>query len=76
MLAQGYDVYLAADAMQSRVMLDHQLALDRISSAGGVITTTESVLFEWCEVAQGPRFERIRPLVREQPPTDSGTGNA
>lgn len=68
MLAEGHDVFLAADAMQSRTPLDHRIALDRVSAAGGVITTTESILFEWCRIAEGPRFKLIQSLVLEPPP--------
>ena len=71
MLAQGYDVFLAADAMHSRSPRDHRIALDRISAAGGVITTTESVLFEWCRIAEGPAFKCIQSLVLEPPPSGS-----
>jgi len=69
MLAQGYDVFLAADAMHSRSQLDHRIALDRLSAAGGVITTTESILFEWCRIAEGPAFKLIQSLVLEAPPS-------
>ncbi len=68
MLARGYDVYLAADAMSSRSRLDHRVALNRVAAAGGVITTTEAILFEWCRVAEGPAFKTIRPLVRQPSP--------
>ena len=71
MLAQGYHVFLAADAMSARSESDHQVALDRIAAAGGVITTTEAILFEWCQVATGAAFELIKPLVRQTPPTAS-----
>ena len=68
MLAHGYHVYLAADAVNARGPLDHQVALDRIAAAGGIITTTEAVLFEWCQIATGSAFDCIRPLVRQNPP--------
>ena len=70
MLARGYDVYLAADAMSARARVDHRIALDRVAAAGGVITTTESILFEWCQIAQGPAFEQLKPLVRQSPPDE------
>ena len=70
MLARGYDVYLAADAMSARGRVDHRIALDRVAAAGGVITTTESILFEWCQIAQGPAFEQLKPLVRQSPPDE------
>ena len=76
MLARGYDVFLVADAMHSRYTLDHQLALDRVAAAGGVITTTESILFEWCQVAKGQAFKQIRPLILEQTPDGNDADKA
>ena len=68
MLSRGYDVYLAADAMSARSRFDHRIALNRMAAAGGVITTTEAILFEWCQIATGSAFEHIRPLVQQKPP--------
>lgn len=64
LIALGYDVHVAADAVGSRTQFNCQAALARIASAGGVVTTTESVLFEWCEVAGTPEFKQISQLVR------------
>jgi hypothetical protein len=36
--------------------------------SGATLTTTEAVLFEWCESAGAPEFKRISALVRETPP--------
>ena len=68
LLAEGFRVYVAADAVASRFPLDSQIALRRMESAGATLTTTEAALFEWCEVAGTPEFKRISALVRESPP--------
>lgn len=68
LLADGFRVYLAVDALGSRFELDYQTALNRMDSAGATITTTESVLFEWCDVAGTDEFKQISALVRESPP--------
>ena len=65
LLAIGYRVYVPADAVASRKKLDWKIALDRMSCHGAVITTTESVLFECCEVAGTPEFKIISRLIRE-----------
>jgi nicotinamidase-related amidase len=68
LLADGFRVYLAADAVGSRGAVDYQIALRRMETAGAVVTTTESALFEWCEVAGTPEFKAISSLVKEPPP--------
>ena len=65
LLSQGFRVYVPADAVASRGELDWKIALDRMSLAGGTITTTESVLFEWCETSAAPEFKQISQLIRE-----------
>ncbi len=64
LLSQGFRVFVAADAVGSRKPLDREFALQRMASSGAVITTTESVLFEWCERAGTPEFKEISRLVR------------
>jgi nicotinamidase-related amidase len=68
LLSAGYRVYIAVDAVGSRANLDRKIALRRMESAGATLTTTESVLFEWCAVAGTPEFKQISALVRQQPP--------
>jgi nicotinamidase-related amidase len=64
LLAAGFLVYIPADAVGSRSKLDWRIALDRLSNAGVVITTTESVLFEWCETSGTDEFREISKLVK------------
>lgn len=68
LLGDGWDVYLAVDAVGSRAELDHDVALRRMETGGAVLSTTEAVLFEWCETADHPQFKAVSRLVREQPP--------
>ena len=64
LLSQGFDVHVPADAVSSRSEFNRQIALDRLATSGAVITTTESVLFEWCEVSGTPEFKQISQLIR------------
>ena len=66
LLACGYRVYVAADAVTSRNRLDWEIGLQRLSDSGVVITTTESVLFEWCEKAGSDQFKALSKIVTEQ----------
>ena len=68
LLAEGFRVYVAADAVGARYAVDYEFALRRMESAGAALTTTEAALFEWCEVAGTPEFKQISALVRETPP--------
>ena len=65
LLADGWRVYVAVDAVGSRHDLDHQTALRRMESSGAVLTTTEAALFEWCQAAGTPEFKQISRIVRE-----------
>jgi len=74
-LAQGWRVYVAADAVGSRYQIDHEMALRRMELAGAVLTTTEAALFEWCVQAGTEQFKRISQLARESPPKSDSNSN-
>jgi len=63
LLAEGYAVFLAVDAISSRHAIDRDVALRRLVAAGAVPTTSEAVLFEWCRSASHPQFQAVRKLV-------------
>lgn len=64
LLAAGYQVLVVADAVGSRSIQDRDVALARMATAGVGATTTESVLFEWCETAATAEFKSISQLVK------------
>jgi len=61
--ARGFRVFVPADAVASRHKLDWKTALGRLADSGISVLTTESVLFEWCEVAGTDEFRQISRLV-------------
>jgi nicotinamidase-related amidase len=65
LMAQGFQVYLAADAVGSRHEQDLELGLRRLEQSGVVLTTSEAALFEWAEKAGTPEFKEISKLVME-----------
>ena len=69
LLAAGWSVFVAADAVGSRFEIDHVTALDRMNSAGATLTTTEAALFEWCREAGTREFKQISKLAREAIPS-------
>lgn len=68
LLSGGWRVYVAVDAVGSRMEIDRSTALGRMDSSGATLTTTEAALFEWCQVAGTPEFKQISRLVREEGP--------
>lgn len=63
LLADGFRVYLAVDAMGARHEIDHETAIKRLESQGAALTTTEMSLFEWCRTASSPQFKAIQQLI-------------
>jgi nicotinamidase-related amidase len=68
LLAQGFNVFLAIDAMGSRFELDYLTAIERMKGCGATATTSEAAMFEWCESAANPQFKQISQLVRQAAP--------
>ncbi|MGC1276519.1 MAG: hydrolase [Planctomycetaceae bacterium] len=66
LLSQGYRVFVAADATGSRRPFDRDIARNRLRDSGVIVTTVESVLFEWCEVAGTERFRQLRDFVTDR----------
>jgi nicotinamidase-related amidase len=65
LISLGYRVFVAVDAVGSRNETDATIARERMSLAGAVMTTVESVLFEWCEVAGGDQFKQLSRMIKE-----------
>jgi len=62
--AAGREVWVAEDACCARNPANLRNAMDRMRSAGVVITNTESVVFEWLRDARHDHFKAISALVR------------
>jgi nicotinamidase-related amidase len=69
LLAEGFSIYVAADAIGSRYKTDYETALKRIESSGATLTTVEAAMFEWCQDSKAPQFKQISQLARETAPT-------
>ena len=63
LIAHGFRVFVPADAIASRNKTDWKFAVRRMSDSGAIVTTTESVMFEWCETAAAAEFKPISRLV-------------
>ncbi|MGE4279479.1 MAG: hydrolase [Magnetospirillum sp.] len=62
--AQGFDVFVVADACSSRKQSNHDLAMNRLTQAGVSVVSTEMVVFEWLHVAGTPSFKDLIKLVK------------
>ncbi|MCA1753392.1 MAG: hydrolase [Spirochaeta sp.] len=64
LIERNYTPVLVADAVSSRTPFDRDVAIERVRSAGGVVTTVESLLFEFCRVSGTETFKQISRLVK------------
>ncbi len=62
-LQKGFEVILISDAMGSRNRIDHEIALQRMTHGGAILTTTESMIFELCKTADRKEFKEIRNII-------------
>lgn len=67
LLHAGYQVQVPHDAINSRRVRDREWALHRLTAAGAVVTSTESVLFELLGRAGTDTFRAVSRLVRDIP---------
>lgn len=64
LIANGFQVNVAADAVSSRRKFDYEIALQRMRANGAEITTTESILFELLKVCGTDEFKAVSKLVK------------
>ncbi len=60
----GYEVFIVKDACASRSKYEFKLAIERLESAGAVITCVEMVLFELLGSARHPKFKELQALIK------------
>jgi nicotinamidase-related amidase len=64
LLDKGFRVFVVVDALSSRTTENHFIAIERMRDAGGVVVSTEMVLFELVEKAGTAEFKQILALVK------------
>jgi nicotinamidase-related amidase len=64
LLDKGFRVFVVVDAMSSRTTDNHFIAVERMRDAGGIVASTEMVLFELLETAGTEEFNQILTLVK------------
>jgi nicotinamidase-related amidase len=65
LLAEGYHVFVCADAVGSRREFDYDVALLRMQADGAVITTTEAAIFELLDQAGTDEFKQVLDLIKQ-----------
>lgn len=66
LLDDGYDVSVVADAVCSRYKSDWGIALRMIEQAGGVVTSTETIIFQLLRQAGTAEFKFMSPLLKQR----------
>jgi nicotinamidase-related amidase len=64
LLAAGYEVTIAADAVSSRAPQNRAIALQRMNAEGAKISSTEMILFELLRTSGSEEFRAISRLVK------------
>ena len=64
LLARGFQVNVAPDAVSSRTVEKHKLGMERMRDAGVLPVAAEAAVYEWLERAGTPEFKAILPLVK------------
>jgi nicotinamidase-related amidase len=64
LLDAGYEVFLCADAVTSRLEEHRRIAIEQMREMGAVVTSTESCIFDLLHVAGTPEFKRVSALVK------------
>ena len=65
LLAGGYQVHVAADAVSSRHKETHRLGLEKMRQSGVIITSAEAAVYEMLYSADAPPFKEILSLIKE-----------
>jgi len=58
-LREGYLVHVASDAVSSRTEWNWKIGLDRMKSAGAVISSTEMIIYELLRSSGAPAFKEM-----------------
>lgn len=64
LVARGYQVHVAADAIASRTKANFQIALGLLERAGAVVTSTETCVFDLLGTAADVEFKPLSKLIK------------
>lgn len=64
LILEGYEVFLASDAVCSRSKKNYKNGLRLIENMGAVVTNTETIVFDLLKVAGTPEFKVLSKLIK------------
>jgi nicotinamidase-related amidase len=64
LLAVGFEVHVATDAVSSRTEHNRDLGLHKMEASGANLTSVETALFELLRAAGTPEFKDVQRLIR------------
>jgi nicotinamidase-related amidase len=64
MVAEGFQVFVVVDAVNSRTPEAREIGLARLEEAGVICGHSESVVYEWMESAAHPKFRDVLEVVK------------
>jgi nicotinamidase-related amidase len=64
LLERGVEVHVARDAVSSRTEENRELGLHKMESAGAVVTSVETALFELLGAAGTDEFKQVQGLIK------------
>ena len=62
-LKEGFNTFLLVDCVGARERMDHDFALMQADSAGAVLTTVETVIYQMVKHADFPKFKDVIRLI-------------
>jgi nicotinamidase-related amidase len=64
-LDEGYVVHVPVDAVSSRTELNWKIGIDRMRSAGAILSSTEMMIYELLRASDTPAFKEMLPHFRK-----------
>lgn len=64
LINEGFEVYVVADAVASRLPASRDMALRRLERSGAFLVDTEMAVFEWLEKSGTPEYKSLSALLK------------
>ena len=64
LIGMGFRPFVTVDAISSRNLIDHNVAIKRLENSGIVLTSTEACIFELCKTSDRKEFKQISKLIK------------
>ena len=64
LMAMGYEVHLAADAVSSRTAGNREIGIQKLIQSGAILTSTEMALFELLKTATDPLARDLFKIIK------------